>query len=42
MQDERLGVWAELYKQAVSIANTSDDAGRHSSGPLQMTANSVA
>ena len=40
MQDERLGVWAELYKQAVAVANTSDESGRHSSGPLQMTAKS--
>ena len=41
MQDERLGVWAELYKEAVKVANTSDESGRHSSGPLQMTAKSV-
>jgi hypothetical protein len=42
MQDERLGTWAELYKEAVRVANTSDEVGRHSSGPLQMTAKSVA
>lgn len=41
MQDERLGVWAELYKEAVRVANSSDESGRHSSGPLQMTAKSV-
>tara|TARA_A100000172_G_scaffold7502_1_gene4127 strand:+ start:447 stop:1070 length:624 start_codon:yes stop_codon:yes gene_type:complete len=41
MQDERLGVWAELYKEAVKVANSSDEIGRHSSGPLQMTAKSV-
>ena len=42
MQDERLGVWAELYREAVRVANSSDESGRHSSGPLQMTAKSVA
>ena len=42
MQAERLGTWAELYKEAVRIANSSDESGRHSSGPLQMTAKSVA
>ena len=42
MQDERLGTWAELYREAVKVANASDEVGRHSSGPLQMTAKSVA
>ena len=42
MQDARLGTWAELYREAVRVANASDEVGRHSSGPLQMTAKSVA
>lgn len=42
MQDERLGVWGELYKEAVKVSNEQDDASQHASSPLQMTARSTA
>ena len=38
MQDERLPVWAGLYKEGVNTANESAQRGRQSSAPLQMSA----
>jgi len=38
MQDERLKVWASLYKEGVDSANKSAQRGRESSAPLQMSA----
>ena len=35
--DERLPVWANLFNEAVQKANLSDDKGKHSSTPIQMT-----
>lgn len=41
MQDERLDVWAKLYKEALKIANTSSENGRTASQTLQMSADVV-
>jgi len=37
MNDERLQVWASLYKEGVKTANESAQRGRTSSAPLQMS-----
>jgi|TARA_A100001011_G_C14243941_1_gene814598 hypothetical protein len=41
MNDERLQVWASLYKEAVETANNSAQRGRASGAPLNMTARMV-
>jgi hypothetical protein len=41
MNDERLQVWASLYKEAVETANNSAQRGRSSGAPLNMTARMV-
>jgi len=41
MQDERLDIWAKLYKESLRIANTSSENGRTASQTLQMSADSV-
>ncbi|MDA8668236.1 hypothetical protein N9M26_01110 [Alphaproteobacteria bacterium] len=41
MQDERLDVWAKLYKEALRIANSSSENGRSASQNLQMSADVV-
>ena len=41
MQDERLAVWASLYKEGVRTANESAQRGRVSAAPLQMSARRV-
>ena len=41
MNDERLQVWASLYKEAVETANNSAQRGRASGAPLNMTASMV-
>ena len=41
VQDERLAVWAQLYKEGVKTANESAQRGRESSAPLQMSTNRV-
>lgn len=41
VQDERLAIWAQLYKEAVKTANESAQRGRESSAPLQMSTNRV-
>jgi hypothetical protein len=42
MQDERLNVWAGLYKEALKNANDTSTRGAISSSPLQMSAVAVA
>jgi len=41
MADERLQVWAGLYKEGVKTANESAQRGRTSSAPLQMSASRI-
>ncbi len=41
MADERLQVWAGLYKEGIKTANESAQRGRTSSAPLQMSASRV-
>jgi len=41
MNDERLKVWASLYKEGVQTANESAQRGRTSSAPLNMSARMV-
>jgi len=41
MNDERLQVWAALYKEGVKTANESAQRGRTSSAPLMMSAKMV-
>jgi len=41
MNDERLPVWAGLYKEGIKTANESAQRGRTSSAPLQMSASRV-
>ena len=41
MNDERLQVWASLYKEGVKTANESAQRGRTSSAPLMMSAKMV-
>ena len=41
VQDERLAIWANLYKEGVKTANESAQRGRESSAPLQMSTNRV-
>ena len=41
MQDERLPVWAGLYKEGVNSANLSSSQGRTSGAPLNMSAKMV-
>tara|TARA_R110002020_G_scaffold453976_1_gene669229 strand:- start:31 stop:660 length:630 start_codon:yes stop_codon:yes gene_type:complete len=42
MQDERLQIWAGLYKEALKNANESSSKGSTTSSPLQMSATQVA
>ena len=42
MQDERLNIWAGLYKEALKNANESSSKGSTTSSPLQMSATQVA
>ena len=42
MQDERLQVWAGLYKEALKNANESSSKGSTTSSPLQMSSSQVA
>ena len=37
MADERLPVWAEMYRTAVQNAEDGDAKEKHSGSPLQMT-----
>jgi|TARA_R100001594_G_scaffold125254_1_gene162225 hypothetical protein len=41
MNDERLKVWASLYKEGIKTANESAQRGRTSSAPLNMSARMV-
>jgi len=41
MNDERLKVWASLYKEGIKTANDSAQRGRTSSAPLNMSARMV-
>jgi len=41
MNDERLQVWASLYKEGVRTANESAQRGRSSSAPLMMSSRNV-
>ena len=41
MNDERLKIWAALYKEGVKTANESAQRGRTSSAPLMMSARMV-
>ncbi|ANS04568.1 hypothetical protein [uncultured Mediterranean phage] len=41
MNDERLKVWATLYKEGIKTANESAQRGRTSSAPLNMSARMV-
>ena len=40
--DERLPVWANMYNEAIQKANLSDEKGKHSSSPMQMTSTQFA
>ena len=42
MQDERLQVWAGLYKEALSLSNLASSKGSTTSSPLQMSTTQVA
>ena len=42
MQDERLQIWAGLYKEALKNANESSSKGSTTSSPLQMSTTQVA
>jgi len=42
MQDERLQVWAGLYKEALGLSNVASSKGSTTSSPLQMSTTQVA
>ena len=41
MQDERLNIWAGLYKEALGSANLASSRGSTTSSPLQMSSSQV-